>query len=126
MTFKELEIGQHFRRPVGHQPAVEWIKVEPVKATAQRAGYNAVSMDCNHAAKFSQTAKVLTPPYGDTTGAKRQQERRQKLKALLLSAGWQSREALDTAFLNGSVAIPRRQMSADVFDTAINQMANDE
>jgi hypothetical protein len=52
---------------------------------------------------------VLTPPYGDTTQAKRQQERRQRLKTMLLSAGWSSLEKLTGAFLDGVVAIPKKE-----------------
>ena len=44
----------------------------------------------------------------DTTGAKRQQKRYAQLKALVLAAGWQSRAELDTAFLNGVVAVPKK------------------
>jgi hypothetical protein len=48
----------------------------------------------------------------DTTGAKRQQQRYEQLKALVLAAGWQSRAELDTAFLNGVVAIPKKKTAA--------------
>ena len=43
----------------------------------------------------------------DTTSAKRQSKRYARLKALVLAAGWQSRAELDTAFLNGVVAVPQ-------------------
>jgi hypothetical protein len=49
---------------------------------------------------------VLVPPYGDTTGAKRQSKRYGDLKPLLLAAGWSSEAALRTGFLNGVVAVP--------------------
>jgi hypothetical protein len=48
----------------------------------------------------------------DTTGARRQQQRYAQLKALVLAAGWQSRAELDTGFLNGVVAIPKKKTAA--------------
>lgn len=108
MTFKELPIGARFRQ-ANHRSAVEWVKVEPVRTTASRAGYNAQTVDGSRSAKVGHSTKVLVPPYGDTTGAKRQQQRYAQLKALVLAAGWQSRAELDTAFLNGAVAIPKKQ-----------------
>jgi hypothetical protein len=105
MTFKELPIGARFRQ-ANHRPAVEWVKVEPVKATAARAGYNAQTVDGSRSAKVGHSTKVLVPPYGDTTGAKRQSKRYGDLKPLLLAAGWSSEAALRTGFLNGVVAVP--------------------
>lgn len=123
MTFKELPIGQPFRQ-ANHQPQVEWIKTPLTKTAIRR--YNATTKDGKRFAMVGHRTKVLTPPYGDTTQAKRQQERRQRLKALLLSAGWSSQSELDTAYLTGVVVVPRKQMSATEFDTAVNQMAAEE
>jgi hypothetical protein len=106
MTFKELPIGARFRQ-VNHQPHTEWVKVEPVSATAHRAGYNAQTVDGSRSAKVGHSTKVLVPPYGDTTGAKRQSKRYGDLKPLLLAKGWSSEAALRTAFLNGVVAVPQ-------------------
>jgi hypothetical protein len=106
MTFKELPIGARFRQ-VNHQPHTEWVKVEPVSATAHRAGYNAQTVDGSRSAKVGHSTKVLVPPYGDTTGAKRQSKRYGDLKPLLLAKGWSSEAALRTGFLNGVVAVPQ-------------------
>jgi hypothetical protein len=111
MTFKELPIGARFRQ-ANHHTAAEWVKVEPVRTTAHRAGYNAQTVDGSRSAKVSHNTKVLVPPYGDTTGAKRQSKRYAQLKALVLAAGWQSRAELDTALLNGVVAIPKKKTAA--------------
>ena len=105
MTFKELPIGARFRQ-ANHKTAVEWVKVEPVKATAARAGYNAQTVDGSRSAKVSHSTKVLVPPYGDTTGARRQSKRYQDLKRRILAAGWTSQAALLTAFEKGVVAVP--------------------
>ncbi len=105
MTFKELPIGARFRQ-ANHRPHTEWVKVEPVKATADRAGYNAQTVDGSRSAKVGHSTKVLVPPYGDTTGAKRQSKRYQDLKRRILAAGWTSQAALLTAFEKGVVAVP--------------------
>jgi hypothetical protein len=105
MTFKELPIGARFRQ-ANHHTAAEWVKVEPVRTTARRAGYNAQTVDGSRSAKVSHNTKVLVPPYGDTTGARRQSKRYSDLKPLLLAAGWSSEAALRTGFLNRVVAVP--------------------
>ena len=105
MTFKELPIGARFRQ-ANHHTAAEWVKMEPVRTTAHRAGYNAQTVDGSRSAKVSHNTKVLVPPYGDTTGARRQSKRYGDMKPLLLAAGWSSEAALRTGFLNRVVAVP--------------------
>lgn len=105
MTFKELSIGQRFRQ-VNHRPDREWIKIEPVAATAHSSRYNAQSVDGQRTEQVGHSAKVVVPPYGDTTGAKRQKQRYDQLKALVLASGWKSLAELETAYLNKTVAVP--------------------
>jgi len=111
MTFKELSVGQRFRLARGGSQR-EWVKVEPVTTSPDHPRYNATA-DSGQTENFGHSAKVLTPPYGDTTQADRQQRRYQRLKTAVQAAGWSSVAELESAMLNGWVAVPQRPAELD-------------
>jgi hypothetical protein len=108
MTFKELTPGQRFR--LVSFPKNEWIKTYPVSSdpAKQRSRYNAHTVDLTRRDQIGHSAKVIVPPYGDTTGAKRQKQRYAAYKARCLSAGWDSIAQMETAIINGLVEAPAK------------------
>lgn len=108
MTFKELSIGQRFR--LVSFPKNEWVKVDqvPIDKVAQRSRYNALTVDGLRYDQIGHSAKVALPPYGDTTGAKRQKQRYAAYKAAVVLKGWKSIAEMETAIINGLVEPPAK------------------
>lgn len=108
MTFKDLSAGQRFR--LVSFPKNEWIKVEqvPPDMENQRSRYNAHTVDGQRRDQIGHSAKVIVPPYGDTTGAKRQKQRYAAYKTRCLAAGWDSIAQMETAIINGIVEPPSK------------------
>jgi hypothetical protein len=106
-TFKEIPIGQRFRL-ARLTRGLEWVKIEPVRRENGSVLYNASSPDGERYNHIGHSAKVILPPYGDTTQASRQKQRYARLKAAVLAAGWSSIAELETAMLTGAVDVPQK------------------
>lgn len=109
--FKELPIGARFRLKTG--PSREYIKIEPILHESGSVKYNVRSVGETIHNKygyghFGHNRTVIVPPYGDTTGAPRQKTRYYKFKAVVVDAGWESISEMETAMINGIVAVPRK------------------
>jgi hypothetical protein len=108
-TFKEIEIGQRFR--LARKQTLERVKIEPIRYESGSVRHNAEFVDGSTSRRYDHighAAKVVLPPYGDTTQANRQQKRYYRLKAAVVAAGWQSIAELETAMLDGVVDVPAK------------------
>lgn len=100
MTFKELKVGQKFRKL--NYPRTEWTKVELVRFKKGHVRYNATADD-GRTMNFGHGAKVLLPPY---TLEEKKTSLYHKFSEKLKQAGWKSETEYRRAVVTGHVTIP--------------------